>query len=438
MALLLFFVLTNNLLWSAVVPFAGDPYGAPDEIHHFEVPHYAFAHQRYPVFGVGRDLYIRVPPGLPDDIYHRVYGWYATNPWGAYLFGAATMFAVGWTSLAGTIYGARLSSVLMGVLVVYLAYLIARQLFPSRADLRLGVPLLIACIPQFTYVSAYFNADMFSVLCTTLVCYAWVLGLRNGFTGRTSLFLGLSLGLSALARMNCWIVVYPVSLALVLLSWRGNWRYFLARLVLVFLIPAGVFGIWFAYNVAVYGDPLAAQVFNQAWAQDRPHLVSYAAQGYNWLTFLLETPWLDWGFTSFWGRLGYLLVPLSPWYYAVILGFCLLAVVGLVRGLARHVRAQPGLGRSWRFQTLLLFAAVVILIVAASFLNSFYQDFQPQGRYLFTALVPIGTLLVLGLGHVTSTRPGQAVLWMAAALWLFVLQAASLCIYLVGLLVLGM
>ena len=437
--LLVLACLVNNLLWSAIMPFVGSPFGAPDEIHHFEVPHYIFTHHRYPVFGPDRDLYIRVPPGQPDDIDHRIYGWYATNPWGAYLCGAATMFALGWTPLAGTIYSARLSSVIIGVLVVYLAYLIARQLFPSRMDLRLGVPFLIAFIPQVTYTAAYFNPDMFSVLCTTLVLYAGVLGLQDGFAWRTSLFLGLSLGLSALARINCWIVVLPFSLVLLLLHrqvWRSHRQRFLARWGLVFLIPAGVFALWFAYNTATYGDILATQVFNQAWAQDRPHLVPFAAQGYPVFSFLADTTWLEWTFTSFWCRLGYMLVPLSPWYYCVILGFCTASALGLGLGFLRRMRERPRFRRSWRLHVLILFALVIIVLVVASFYNSFYQDFQPQGRYLFPVLVPLSTLLVLGLGEVAVTRWGQRLIWLVAGSWMVLLQAASLYIYLIGMIVL--
>ena len=432
---LLIVTLANNLLWSATIPFVGDPYGAPDEIHHFEVPRFAFTYHRYPVFGSDRDLYIRVPPGQPDDVYHRIYGWYAASPWGAYLYGAATMLALGWTPLAGTIYSARLSSVIMGVLVVYLAYLIARRVFPTRMDLRLGVPFLIASIPQVTYVSAYFNADMFSILCTTLVMYAWVEGVQNGFAWRTSVFLGLSLGLSVLTRLNCWIIVFPFSLLLLLLSWRRHPRDFIARTGLVCLIPVSVFIIWFIYNKATYGDIWAKQLVDQVWRQDRPFQISYAAQGYTFLSLLRKTPWLDWTFTSFWCRLGYMYVPLSPWYYKVILGFCAASALGLGLGFLRRV-PRSGFWRSWRFQVLALFAVISALVIGASLYNSFYNDFQAQGRYVFTALIPLGVLLVLGLGEVTTNPRGQRLIWIFAGLWMVFLQAASFNIYLIRMIVL--
>jgi hypothetical protein len=107
----------------------------------------------------------------------------------------------------------------------------------------------------------------------------------------------------------------------------------------------------------------------------------------------------------------------------------------LTLGFVRHVRQKSGIWRSWRFQVIALFALINVLVVAASLYNSFYNDFQPQGRYLFTALVPFSTLLVLGLRQVAVDRWGRWLVWIIAGAWMALLQAAGFYIYLVGMLV---
>ena len=98
-------------------------------------------------------------------------------------------------------------------------------------------------------------------------------------------------------------------------------------------------------------------------------------------------------FAGFWGNFGWLQRPLPMWAYAVLAAICLAAAAGLVRVLLRPRCDTPdvyrGIGKSW----LLAF----VLIVGQACLPMLGRPWQPQGRYLFPALLPIAGLLVIGL-----------------------------------------
>jgi hypothetical protein len=106
-------------------------------------------------------------------------------------------------------------------------------------------------------------------------------------------------------------------------------------------------------------------------------------------------------FAGFWANFGWLQQPLPVWAYGLLAVLCLVAAVGLVRRLRNQgadgqINAPVG---PW------LLALALILI--QTFAPMFGRAWQPQGRYLFPALLPIIGLGLLGLGHwtVLQKRP---------------------------------
>ncbi len=98
-------------------------------------------------------------------------------------------------------------------------------------------------------------------------------------------------------------------------------------------------------------------------------------------------------FAGFWGNFGWLQRPLPVWVYALLAGICLLATTGLIRLLQRPWREIPYVPRIAVTSWLL----AVVLILGQTFLPMLGRPWQPQGRYLFPALLPIAGLLMVGL-----------------------------------------
>ena len=111
------------------------------------------------------------------------------------------------------------------------------------------------------------------------------------------------------------------------------------------------------------------------------------------------------GFTwaSFWGYFGWLNRPWPWWIYLFLAGLTLLAGWGLLRWTTAATRR-------WRHHSLTAddrLLAISILAVAFALILTWMpmigQAWQPQGRYLFPALLPISLTLLCGWEHALPT-----------------------------------
>ena len=123
-------------------------------------------------------------------------------------------------------------------------------------------------------------------------------------------------------------------------------------------------------------------------------------------------------FGNFWGDFGWLTLPLPLWAYVLTALATLGAAVGLrwVGGL---------LSEQWQRQALALLILQGASVVAVTFLPMIGRTWQPQGRYLFPALVVWALLFVLGWRG-WGARLGWRRWWLVPALGMALLDAGSL------------
>jgi len=125
-------------------------------------------------------------------------------------------------------------------------------------------------------------------------------------------------------------------------------------------------------------------------------------------------------FAGFWANFGWLTLPLPVGIYAFLALVCAAAAAGLVWQAVWVIRGEaviPG----WQRGALRLLGLGVILVLAQTFLPMIGRNWQPQGRYLFPAFVPIATTLCLGL-RAWVRPPLRPVLWIAYWAGFFVLD----------------
>ncbi len=132
-------------------------------------------------------------------------------------------------------------------------------------------------------------------------------------------------------------------------------------------------------------------------------------------------------FAGFWGNFGWLQVPLGLVWYEALALICAVAALGWVKlGWRAIVRSGAQGAHDKATQAFLaLLASGILFIMAQTFLPMIGRDWQPQGRYLFPAMIPLIAWLLLGLGAWTSPRARHALLiaWLSA---LFLLNAVAL------------
>jgi 4-amino-4-deoxy-L-arabinose transferase-like glycosyltransferase len=310
----------------------------------------------------------------------------------------------------GAILPLRLLSVLLGTATLLAAFGAVRVIFPGRAGLALLATGLVAFIPQRLALTAAVNNDALAEL--LVGCTLWSAALYVQGENDRPWLLGLLLGLALLAKTTAYVVVGVAILAL-LLRWRGErhstrWA---ARQLGWMMVPALVLaGPWFVRNGITYGwlDPLGLGchrrvVENQTLTSDY-----IADHGWN----ALGNRFLTWTFQSFWGRFGWMAVFLPVWAYQALALFSAAVLAGFTWWLLDRRRLR--LAAQQRRIVLLLLASAALTTLGYLWHNVTYL--QHQGRYLFPALVPIGTAAGLGLGRLTDRFPVPARTLAAAAL----------------------
>ena len=146
----------------------------------------------------------------------------------------------------------------------------------------------------------------------------------------------------------------------------------------------------------------------------------------------LDTYWMEIRglFISFWAIFAVRQIQLGPGWYTALLLLCLLAVTGWARLLIRRWRGkQTGL-QAWQGQALCMFAiaAGVVIVLTILRIHPLPTTYVPHGRYLYVAVVPITTLLLVGWRELLPPAwQRSALLW--GTLGFFTLDALALACY---------
>ena len=317
---------------------------------------------------------------------------------------------------AGALLPLRLVSVLLGAGVVALAYAVGQQVWPGRERRWwwLTAAAFVAFLPQHVAILSSVNNDALAELLIAALLWLLLRMPADAPAGaRSWLGVGVLLGLGFLTKATVYIMVPVVGLVLLRLYWR-QWRALWQAAVRVG-IPAGLLGaLWWGRNLLVYGglDPLATAAHDAVVVgQPRTNewLAIYGPAGVL-LRFVRTT------FQSFWGQFGWMAAPMPNWVYGPLLLLTLVVGLGLALAVVDRRRtageARPGQRDGRRALLVLgstfLFSVLVYLGYNVTFV-------QHQGRYLFSALLPLGMGVALGL-H-TLARP-VLVRWRLGEGWI--------------------
>jgi 4-amino-4-deoxy-L-arabinose transferase-like glycosyltransferase len=261
--------------------------------------------------------------------------------------------------------------ILLGALTLGVAYVAGREILNRR--LAAALPLIMLGIPMFTAVSAAISADPLANLLSAAIVLTLLRAVRQRIEEpRWPLGVGVLIGLGLLTKLAVAIFM-PLALVVVLARSSNKLR----DSCLVIGTTTAVVAPWMVHQVTTYGwaDPLATSR-HAAVVLDQPRFPGLSVEYVvNFLTI---------SFHSFWAQFGWMgVVAPDRLYWAYGLA-SVVAVAGLV--LQRRRLAEPA--------CLLLLATLGAAVLAYVGYNLTFE--QPQGRYLFTALVPIGALMGLG------------------------------------------
>jgi 4-amino-4-deoxy-L-arabinose transferase-like glycosyltransferase len=303
-----------------------------------------------------------------------------------------------YAAFGGALLPLRLFSVVLGAVLVVMAYLVAKAVYPELAWPALGTAALIALLPQHIAMTAGVENDTLAELLLALILLRLVRWLkRDGFGSRKALvFTGTLIGLALLTKAGVYISVPLALVAVWLKTYRRTQegkRRLQVRPALTaaacLLIPALLLGApWFIRNALAYGglDVLGLRQHERVVAGQPRTSEMIATNG----ALPLAWSFLSTTFHSFWGKFGWMAVPMDKRVYDALWLFSIVVGLGFLFGLA-EARERGTLTPS------ILLLGCSALLTLGTYLGYNLSFYQAQGRYLFPALIPIGLGASIGL-----------------------------------------
>lgn len=322
----------------------------------------------------------------------------------------------------GALQAMRLVSVALGAGVVALAYVIGGTVFPGQPLIALGAMAFVAFVPMHVAMLASVNNDALAGLILAAILLLLLRYLRRPAPANPgqNLLLGLLLGIALITKVTIYIAAPLIALVILLAARRDgfSWRKLLLPAITIFGVALLLAAPWYWRNAALYGgiDILGLGrhdevVVGQLRTADFIAAVGWPAYARN---FAVTT------FHSFWGQFGWMAVPMDTRTYGLLALLTLLAVVGLALFVSDQIRGEshPPLSQTqWEMLALLATSALLTGLAYGWYNLSFVQF---QGRYLFTAIIPLGLFFAVGLHTIVQPRRRWllATLLVLALLWL--------------------
>ena len=397
-AIILFYLILGTL-YALYTP----AWQAPDEPAHYNYVQYLAEQRRFPVLKPGDypAAYLeeikasRFPPEMSIAPIR-----YEFHQPPLYYLLAVPLYGVS----DGALLPLRLLSVALGALLLLVVDWTVLALAPDRPFLALGATALVAFLPMHLAMTAAANNDVLAELLLALILLLTIRYLKDavapageGRARQLLVLLGITTGLGLITKSSVYIAPPLVLLAIVARDlWLDREPPPLSgtiKAAALYLLPAlGLALPWWLRNVALYGglDILGLVRHDQVVA-GQLRTAEFLAQfgpGRLALDFITTS------FRSFWGQFGWMGVLLDVRLYQVMAILSALALIGLLLWAARAWRHREVFAAwQWAAGGLLALSGLFTLAAYLWYNTSFLQH---QGRYLFSALVPISLAVALG------------------------------------------
>ncbi len=322
-----------------------------------------------------------------------------------------------WYGTALAVRLIRLLSILLGAATVYFTYRFALELVPGDVGLALAAAGVAAFTPMFIFISASVNNDNLAVTLSAAALWRLARWVRQPpeRLGWSHIVLGLVLGAGALGKQSA-LGLFPLAGGALFFANLQQVRrhpqpfqtgrkpsaiYNLQsaiRNTLIQLLPifgaAGLVAFWWYWrNWQLYGDWLGWNTFIAiVGARSQPATL---AQIWGERVGLVQ---------AYWGLFGGVSVPMPDWTYIVLNAIVGLALVGLVIGVARAIRA-----RRVTLESIVLWGLPVVWIGSLLYglIRWTSMTWASQGRLIFPAISAISLLIVVGLNQIGRLLPSR-------------------------------
>ncbi len=435
LALILFFQFAFGVLYAVRTPH----WQAPDEPAHYNYVRVLAETFSFPVLAQGdyNQAYLekikaeKFPPELAIDSIR-----YEAHQPPLYYILATPFYLAARALNIDAVLVLRLLNVLVALCTCVIAFRIFIHVFPEHALPRWVGVGIIATLPMHIAMSAAINNDTLAELVVAAILLLAILRLNGKIQQRHFILVGgLAYGIALLTKTT----IYSSGVLLVLgevgyqqitfaqrnapgtrpLTWKPRvptLRAAVGTLVPLYVISLALAGAWFVRNAFVYGaNDLFGWQRHDAVVVGQPTTAQWIAD--NGLRNTL-IDWMGISFRSFWAQFGWMGVLVDERIYLLLLFLSVAATLGAVFLLARMWRERKLFPSVSRWTWLLLLVLLALVVAADAYYN--LKFFQPQGRYLFYALIPIAALWGGGLSELFNARYARWVMLLLYGVMLWV------------------
>ena len=303
------------------------------------------------------------------------------------------------------IYLIRGLSILCGVLVVGFAALIARELFPADQFLRIGIPVFITFVPQFSAMNGVISNDKLAEVFTALLFWILVKLFKEEKPWQYGAAYLLVMGLALFSKRTTYFLL-PLSLLLVFLwRWKGRigFRMHAALFAGTIAIVGVMYGLLWIPTLHLW---VHDHIISIPEARELPRAV-FRPELFTGATLLYIAKFFTVMYWGFWGIFGYMTIHLHHFWYlaaACVQGAALIGLGRLTILAKRRMRRVE----QWQAKVYYLFGASIvfslIIPVFRSIILLFGEPDLTQGRYLFTVMIPISVFTMLGLAALCPAK----------------------------------
>jgi len=286
------------------------------------------------------------------------------------------------------LFALRVVSVLITCGTIGFAYLSATRLLADSTLVQILVPWIILFNPSFMTTGSTVSDAGLAVLLSSIVFYLLLLEIEQLSWWRSGLALALTV-LALWTKATTYFLVLVWGVLIVVYVWRLRRRHWLWLGIIVGLLIASLLLL-----PAKFERRLASSFNSLQSGLNTEGLVYVSSFTYLWSLV-----------ASYWIVLGWFIYPLAPIWYNVLFVFLLLAMIGLLLYVWRHIkqgRSVLGFEQNGLLLAALFICASVIVLVGYS--AQLYGMKGRYGRLIFPAIVPFSLIMVAGWRALLPTK----------------------------------
>lgn len=306
---------------------------------------------------------------------------------------------------------ARVVNMLAGVVSYVFVRKTAKKLFSNQWT---GWFFTLTAVfwPQAMFIFTYVNCDAFACMSCAIMVYALVSGLKESWTVKNYVTLSVGIAICALSYYNAYgMVLGSIIVFLVSFFYRkenGKTGFAMKDCLRIGFTIAGIVfvlaGWWFIRSAVLNDGDFLGFAANrrsaELYAVDsfKPSVKeTFRNTGYPIYCLLFHEGYREMLVSSFFGRFGNM--DLSAPNY-VLRGFKIILFIGILGLLLPNRRkAFTGAKRAGFFAGMFVAALTPLLL---AYWYAYASDFQAQGRYLLPGLIPMLSILFMGIQNITD------------------------------------